>query len=277
MNGITKFSAYINENVESISNQIVESVIGRMGLIISDAETEQAIAMYNQLLGFFSDVLIYKDEEVVPEELVKWSKNNAAMQVAGGGKISEIVVRYGPTREIVNEMFTDLSIELELTVREAGFILKRISQILDVSLNETFFAFERLSDQYQEETRKELTKLSAPIVPIKDDIVVLPLIGFIDEVRIRHIIDNVIPRLAEMNVRHVISDFSGLVMINAQVAEAIYQIGGTLRLMGIHIVVAGLRPDLAQTIVNTGMDMSMTESYATVKQALKVLTEHEKA
>nr|WP_316046212.1 STAS domain-containing protein [Planococcus glaciei] len=119
--------------------------------------------------------------------------------------------------------------------------------------------------------------MSAPIVPIKDDIVVLPLIGFIDEVRIRHIIDNVIPRLAEMNVRHVISDFSGLVMINAQVAEAIYQIGGTLRLMGIHIVVAGLRPDLAQTIVNTGMDMSMTESYATVKQALKVLTEQEKA
>nr|WP_316046211.1 hypothetical protein [Planococcus glaciei] len=91
---------------------------------------------------------------MVPEELVKWSKNNAAMQVAGGGKISEIVVRYGPTREIVNEMFTDLSIELELTVREAGFILKRISQILDVSLNETFLHL----NAYRISTRKKPEK-----------------------------------------------------------------------------------------------------------------------
>ncbi|MGK7378008.1 STAS domain-containing protein [Planococcus sp. 1R117A] len=272
MNGIYSFSQYIQKNIDALPVDIVDNVIRRMDLIISEAEREQAILMYNQLLNFFGDLLVNEDEESVPEPLIEWSKKNAAMQVSAGGKISEIVIRYSPTREIFNELFTDISIDLNLTVKESAFIFKRINTLLDVSLNETFFAFERLSAQYQEETKKELTRLSAPIVPIKDDIVVLPLIGFIDEERIKHIIDNVIPRLADMNVGHVISDFSGLVTINVQVAEAIHQIGSTLRLMGIHVVAAGLRPDLAQTIIKSGIDMSTIESFATVKQALKSIS-----
>ncbi|HSI66149.1 MAG TPA: STAS domain-containing protein [Planococcus sp. (in: firmicutes)] len=262
------FTEYITSHSEPLALEVVDSVVQRKKLDVPDWEKEQAVAMYVELLGFFADSLTADEEDCVPESLIVWSKKNAEMQVSSGGRISEIVVRYPPTREVFNEMFTRISLELGLEVESLAFILKRINMMLDISLNETFFAFERLTDEKQAETHQELIKLSAPIVPIRSDLVVLPLIGYIDSYRVNHILENVIPSIAEMNVDHVITDFSGVVTIDAHIAQYLQQIGGTLRLMGIHVVVAGLRPDLVQTIVNSGIDLKATESFANVKQAL---------
>lgn len=269
MASFERFSQYISENREVLANEVVEKVLAALKLNISEQEEGQAIVMYIGLLDFFAESLASGDCEVVPEALLEWSKKNAEMQVKTDGKISEIVVRYPPTREVFNDLFTRISLELDLTLQDHAFLLKRINAILDVSLNETFFAFERLSEQRHQDTQKELVKLSAPIVPVKDDIVVLPLIGYIDGDRIEHIMTNVIPKIAEKEVEHVITDFSGIMTIDVHTAEALHQIGGTLRVMGIHIVVAGLRPDLVHSIVNSGIDMARIEAYATVKQALE--------
>ena len=269
MSSFNDFSQYISENAETISAEVVESVVQEMNLDIPAWEKEQAVHMYVELLGFFGQFLQEKNRLEVPESLIEWSKKNAEMQVASGGKISEIVVRYPATRQIFSELFTRLSLKFGLTVVENAKATRGINAILDVSLNETFYAFERLSERYQAETQMELLNLSAPIVPVLEDVVVLPLIGVMDSYRIAHIMDNVIPRIAEKNVQHVITDFSGVLTIDDQIAQSLQQIGSTLQLMGIHVIIAGLRPDLVQTIVHSGIDMLDTDAYATVKQALE--------
>ena len=269
MSSFDDFSQYISANAESLSVEVVESVLQEMNLDIPPWEKEQAISMYIELLGFFGQSLLEEGNIEVPQALIEWSKRNAEMQVASSGKISEIVIRYPVTRQVFSEIFTRLSLEFDLSVVESAKANKGINAILDVSLNETFYAFERLSERYQAETQVELLNLSAPIVPVLEDVVVLPLIGVIDSYRIAHIMNNVIPRIAEMNVDHVIADFSGVLTIDAHIAQSLQQISGTLQLMGIHVVIAGLRPDLVQAIVYSGIDMLDTDSYATVKQALE--------
>ncbi|PSL40871.1 rsbT co-antagonist protein RsbR [Planomicrobium soli] len=263
------FSIYISNNLESMAKEIVEAVRNATEQPIPEEELNQAFKMYCEMLQVFGETLEYGNEQSIPEVLIHWSKGNARMQVEAGGNLSEIVVRYPPTRTVFTEIFTRISIGLGLSIEENAFLIKRINSMLDVSLNETFFAFEHLSNQFKEESQKELMKLSAPIVPILDDVVVIPLIGFIDDNRARHIMENVLPQLADSEINHVITDFSGILMINNKIAQSLYQIGAMLRLMGIHVVSAGLRPDLAQTIVNSGIDMTKIESYASVKQALK--------
>lgn len=263
------FSQYISENADLLSAEVVESVVREMGLNIPAWEKEQAVTMYVELLSFFGQSLLEGDRIEVPESLVEWSKKNAEMQVASGGKISEIVIRYPVTRQVFSEIFTRLSLQFELSVVENAKSIKGINAILDVSLNETFYAFERFSEKYQAEKQAELLNLSAPIVPVLEDVVVLPLVGVIDSYRIAHILNNVIPRVAEKSVHHVVIDFSGVLTIDAHIAQSIQQIGGTLKLMGIHVVIAGLRPDLVQTIVQSGIDMLDADVYATVKQALE--------
>lgn len=269
MSVILDFSKYIKENAESLSVEIVEAVVDRMQLDLPLWEKEQAVSMYIEFFGFLGELLASEDKAAVPDMLIEWSKKNAAMQVSTGGKISEIVVRYPPTRDIFNELLTRISIELGLSLKENAFMIGRINNMLDISLNETIFAFERLSEQLKEEMQKELAKLSAPLVPVKDGIVILPLVGDIDYYRANYIMENVIPRIGETGVNHVIADFSGILTIDEQVAEYLHQIGGALRLMGVHVITTGLRPELAKIAVNSKIDLSGVEAFATVKQALE--------
>ncbi|WP_088006435.1 STAS domain-containing protein [Indiicoccus explosivorum] len=269
MSASRRFAEYIQKNAESLASEVVAAVVERMDLKVPEWEKEQAFEMFVGLFHFFGESIVNPDEDSVPRTLIAWSKKNAAMQVKTEQAVSEIIVRYPPTRSIFNEIITRISLELGLSVRDNANLICRIDELLDASLNETIFAYERYTEQRKRETQQELAKLSAPIVPVKDDIVILPLIGNIDMERANYILDHIVPQLAERGVTHVISDYSGVYTINEQIAAAMGKIGNTLRIMGIRVIVAGLRPDLAQAIVNSGLELKRMEPYATVKQALE--------
>ena len=271
MSSFTEFCGYITASPRMLAEQVVDRVIAKIDQDIPGEERMRAVEMYEELLGYLAETVGNEADLDVPDALIEWSKQNAEMQVSSGGKISEIVVCYPPTRVVMAELFTELSMKSGLSLEENALVIKRINTLLDVSLNETFFAFERLQEKYEAEMQSEMISLSAPVVPVADDVVVLPLIGYLDSYRVNHILTNVIPRIAEMDVYHVIADFSGVLTIDDQTAEAIHHIGSTLSLMGIHVVVAGLRPDLVQTIVRSGIQLSSADAYATVKQALESL------
>ncbi|TMW71275.1 STAS domain-containing protein [Alteribacter natronophilus] len=239
-----------------------------MKLDIPKWEEDQAVTMYVELLGFLAESI---DEELseVPSSLIEWSKKNAEMQVTAEGRISEIVLRYPPTREVFSDLITGISLELDLSLREHTKILKKINSFLDVSLTETCITYECLMERYKADKLKEILKLSAPIVPVKEDIVIIPLIGRIDEKCAEHIMENVIPKVSSMKIKHVIADFSGALTIDSYSAEALHRIGGALRLMGINVVSAGLRSDTVLNVIDSTIDLAAIKTYADVKHALE--------
>ncbi|WP_033543744.1 STAS domain-containing protein [Planococcus sp. CAU13] len=270
MSTVEQFSSYIYENAHSISQEIVDHVVNGSNSEIPKEEQDMALDMYVKLLGFFGDS-IQDDNDGVPDHLIEWSKKNAAMQVNAGGRISEIIVRYPPTRDVFIDIMTRISLEIGLSVKDNAFILKMINRMLDVSLNETVFAFENMSNKNKASMQKELVSLSAPIVPVRDEVVVIPLIGYIDKERIQYIIETVVPRIASMDVDYVIADFSGVLTVDSYVAESLQQIGGMFRLMGIKVVTTGMRPELVQAAIRSNIEMSTQNSYSTVKQALETI------
>ncbi|MFC4558415.1 STAS domain-containing protein [Virgibacillus kekensis] len=269
MSSYTVFSNYICTHAETLAREIVDGVIQELNLKLPEWEREQAVDTYIGLLEFLGNSLVKDRAKMVPEELIEWSERNSEMQVSTGGEFSELVVRYPPTRRICNDIVTRISIELNLTVSQNAYIIKRINEMLDVSLNETFFSFKRLSDERQGKTQKKLLEVSTPIVPIMDGIVVVPLIGHMDMMVTEHIMNSVVQEIDNMDVNHVIADFSGALIINPQVAEAFREIGRTLRLMGLNIIITGMRPDTVFSVVEAGIELSSMESYATVKQAVE--------
>lgn len=273
MKGFSGFSAYLSENTTHLANEIVMNVLYKLNIEIPDWEKEEAVTMYIELLGFFSKSLSKKceNQEKFPAALIEWSKKNAAIQAATGNEISEILVRYPPTREIFIDKLTDLCLEFNLSLRENAFVIKRINALLDISLNETILVYEDLSIQYKKRTEKEMAALSAPLVPVKDNIVVLPFIGEINEYRADYIMEYVIPEIIEMDTDYVIADFSGIGNLNVETAASMHQLGNMLRLMGIRVITTGLRPETVQSIVRSGIDMSKTTVYSNLKQALKNL------
>jgi rsbT co-antagonist protein RsbR len=263
-------SKYITENAESLAVRVVEGVLDKMNLKIPQAEKQQAISMYIDFMKFLGASFIKKNEEI-PESIVKWSKSNAMAQVSSGEKISVIVDRYEPTRIVLAELFTQISSEYELSMEDNAFMLARINSILDISLKETVYSFESLSEGLLEKAKRQRAEWSAPIVPIKEGIAVLPFVGEYDIYRATYILEKIVPKMSDLQIEYLIADFSGIFSIDHEIAHFLNQIRKTLNLLGIEVVVSGLRPELAQVVVQSGIDMSSVKTYAQVQQALEYL------
>ena len=268
MTSLRNISEYLHNNAEHLAIEIVDGVINNMQLEIPTEEKQQAINMYIKFMGFLGE-FIKTGAEGVPQNLIEWSKMNAERQVSYAEKISNIIVRYPPTRDILTDIITRLSIEYELSILENVNLIKQINRMLDVSVSETVLAFEHLTDEYQKETQQELAKVSAPIVPVKDGVVILPLVGNIDSYRATYIMENVLPKIADLEINDVIVDFSGVLAIDRENAYYLHQIGTMLRLMGLNIIATGIRPDLAKVAVNVGINLSETKTFSNVKFALE--------
>ncbi|MEH7097455.1 STAS domain-containing protein [Neobacillus vireti] len=263
-----KIATYFTENASILAVQIVEGVLQKMNLIISKEEKQQAIIMYIKFFEFLGQSIL-EDSVDVAEDILSWSKKNAEQQVTSGGKISEITVRYPPTREVFTDLITKLSDDFGISLKESKLIIKKVNSMLDVSLNETILAFEMLSERYEEKTKRELAELSAPVVLIQEGVAVLPLVGKIDSYRVHYILDKGVPKIAELQLQFLIIDYSGIIDLNQELVSNLKSIGDILCLLDIDVIVTGMRPELALTVVRSGMDMSSYKTFAHVKHALE--------
>ncbi|KZE67143.1 anti-anti-sigma factor [Fictibacillus phosphorivorans] len=261
---------YLKENAELLANKIVDDIIKKFSFQVSDEDINQAIKVYAEFLSFLSES-IDCEEGSVPEKLLQWSRENGENAAAKHNRISEILIRYPDTRMVFADFILNISVEFGLSKEDVILILKRVHHMLDLSLNETVLAFERKSEEILERTKKELRELSTPVVPIEDGLAVLPLIGTIDSDRTEHLLNNVLPKIPELQVDCLIMDFSGIVNIDSEVASHIFNIYRVLGLLGIEVLVTGLRPELAINAVSEGINFSSIKTYANVKQAIHAL------
>ncbi|MBM7579060.1 STAS domain-containing protein [Jeotgalibacillus terrae] len=268
---LVKFAEYVSGHKAEMAEEIVDAVINRANLTISAEERKGAIQMYKDFLTFLGDIA-EKHRTTAPDALISWSKENAARQVAAGGKISEIIVRYQPTREVFIEVVNEIGEQLKLCIKEQSEIIKKVDLLLDTSLNETVFAYEAMTERMEERYQEEAARLSAPIVPVREGVVVLPLIGEMTAFRARYILENVLPELAGSDIHYAIIDFSGITPVEIEVAQYLNQMKGMLQLLGVQVLATGFRPDTVKSLVDSGLvDFKNTRAFTTVKQALDSL------
>jgi rsbT co-antagonist protein RsbR len=259
---------YLIKNVDTLALEIAEDFVHRMKLEIPKEQMEQGIVAYTEFIGLFAESLTLK-EEVMPEGFTNWIKKNGEREVSLAKKVSDVLALYPMVRIIYTEHITNISINHGLSAKEVASIIKRLNHMIDISIKETIQEFERLKEIIIKEAQGEINELSAPIVPVRNGVAVLPLIGTIDTNRAKFLLEKVVPKVAELKIHCLIMDFSGIVMIDTAVANHIFKIHHVLRLLGININVTGIRPELAQTIVNGGIDLTSITTYATVQQAIE--------
>jgi rsbT co-antagonist protein RsbR len=268
MSSLSKLAYYLLHNHSTIAASLVEKGIKEMNIRLPEEEKEHAVCVYETFFQFLGDSLEQETNEI-PSQMIEWSKKNAEGQIFSGGEISEIIVRYPITRNIFADLATHWAEEFSLTNKESIKVLQKMNAMLDVSEVETVFAFEKLTKQMKKDYQEELDSLANPIVPLKEGIAVLPLVGTIDSYRVNHLMEKVIPEIAQLNLNYVIVDFSGVQTFDETTANYLQQIGSVLRLLGIRTIITGISPELAQIAVAIGAVIHDVTSYTNVKQALE--------
>jgi anti-anti-sigma factor len=129
----------------------------------------------------------------------------------------------------------------------------------------------RQSVQQQEQLRAQssrLAELSTPVIPIRDDILVLPLIGSIDSARAQLVMEAMLEGVARTRAHTAIIDVTGVTGIDTQVADALLDVARAVRLLGAEVIVTGIRPEVARTLVVLGTDLSSLVSKGTLQSGI---------
>ncbi|GIO24317.1 RsbT co-antagonist protein RsbRA [Oceanobacillus sp. J11TS1] len=114
--------------------------------------------------------------------------------------------------------------------------------------------------------RVALQELSAPLIPVTDGITVMPLIGTIDTDRAKLIMENLLEGTIKHNSEVVLIDITGVPVVDTMVAHHIIQAAEAVRLIGSTCILVGIRPEIAQTIINIGIDLSKFPTRSTLKK-----------
>jgi anti-anti-sigma factor len=113
--------------------------------------------------------------------------------------------------------------------------------------------------------------LSAPIIPVLPGVLVAPLIGTLDHARVTMLTTNVLSAVERFRARHVIFDITGVPLVDSDVAQTLLQVALAVRLMGAEVLLVGIRPEVAQTIVASGSTLGTIITYADLQDAITTL------
>jgi rsbT co-antagonist protein RsbR len=135
---------------------------------------------------------------------------------------------------------------------------------------------ERLAFQQQiiDAQRAALRELSSPLIPIADDVVIMPLIGSIDTRRAQDIMETLLEGVAYHQARTAIIDITGVAVIDTQVANALIQAAQAVRLLGAGVILTGIGPAMAQTLVSLGADLSGIDTQGTLQAGITSALNH---
>lgn len=141
----------------------------------------------------------------------------------------------------------------------------------------------RKAQEQEERLMYTIRELSTPILNIHRGILLLPIIGAMDSNRASAMINTLLQRIEGTRAQVVILDITGMPVVDTQVANVILQAAQAAQLLGSKVLLCGMTPDVAQVIVNLGINLdTLTPSSdldAALEQAftligLKVVSRH---
>lgn len=185
-------------------------------------------------------------------------------------------VRAGIGMHDIRAVMEDISRALRDTARqlrdpaEQAAAFEQLGLILESAWATAFASFgEAMRAKIEDAYRGVISELSAPIIPIHAGVLVLPLIGRIDLARGELLTATLLPAIAREHAYGVLLDVTGVPALDAEVAGWLLGIARAARLLGAEVVLVGISPEIARTMVEAGLDFRGLVAFGTLQAGLE--------
>jgi len=145
----------------------------------------------------------------------------------------------------------------------------KLSRLMDHFAITSFETFIKGREEVILRQTDEIAEISTPVIQVWDGILALPIIGTLDSSRTQVIMESLLERIVSTASGITILDISGVPAVDSLVAQHLIKTVSATRLMGAECIISGIRPEIAQTIVQLGIDLSDISTKATLASALK--------
>ncbi len=227
--------------------------------------------------------------EIMPEHLVdKTSREFAELMtsnllendVVNPEKLSDFtgkIVRFGWSIKFVNKSIDQFS-SVSFDVLEENEVITRdnLRAYMDIFVRWITPLRESIIEAYSVEWERTvslqkiaLQELSASLIPVFDKISVMPLVGTIDTERAKLIMENLLEGVVKQRAEVVLLDITGVPVVDTMVAHHIIQAADAVRLVGAKCMLVGIRPEIAQTIVTLGIELTDFTTTSTLRRGMQ--------
>lgn len=153
-----------------------------------------------------------------------------------------------------------------LSLLEATLNVNKLMDSLGIVTFETFI---KGREEVILRQTDEIAEISTPVIRVWDGILALPIIGTLDSARTQIVMESLLEEIVESGSTIAILDISGVPAVDSLVAQHIIKTVAATRLMGAECIISGIRPEIAQTVVHLGIDLSNIVTKASLASALR--------
>jgi anti-anti-sigma regulatory factor len=162
--------------------------------------------------------------------------------------------------------------ELETRVEERTAELARANQDLAAQIRERQRAEQAVRSQ-----QEAIRELSTPVLPIRDRMLIVPVIGSVDTTRARQLTEQVLRGIRAHRAKVVVIDVTGVATLDTVAANHLMLTAAAARLLGAHVILTGISSSIAQTLVTLGVDLTelttMGDLQSGIEEGHKLLAE----
>ncbi len=192
---------------------------------------------------------------------------DAAQAVTQGDVQQQVAVtqtdEVGKLQAAFNQMVQSLH-QQQAELGERNAALEREREALATALDDV----QRLSAERTALLERMVERLSAPVLPVLEGVLVLPVIGTVDDRRRTVLQTTLLDAVAAQHARIAILDLTGLSNADAAVAHTLIEMVQGCQLLGAQPVIVGVAPALAAALVNEGLDVQAVHTRANLQAAV---------
>jgi len=118
--------------------------------------------------------------------------------------------------------------------------------------------------------RVALDELSTPVLELWDDVLALPVVGVVDTQRSVQMSERLLKEVLDRRARYVIIDLTGVDIVDTSTADRLFKLSRAVSLLGAECVMTGIQPDVAQTLIDLGVEFGNLKTQRNLKRALDV-------
>ena len=167
-------------------------------------------------------------------------------------------------------LFSLLRTELGKDAQALGAETWIATKLLDRLGLFTTEAYIKTREDLIQRQQREMMELSTPVVQLWDNILALPLIGTLDSERTQVVMESLLQKIVDTGALIAIIDITGVPTVDTLVAQHLLKTVAAARLMGADCIISGIRPQIAQTIVHLGVNLSDVITKASLSDAFAI-------
>jgi rsbT co-antagonist protein RsbR len=214
---------------------------------------------------------LYQTEEEMKETISAWTSQTASDRIKSKTDLKEVAWNSGVFRRVYWEYVQKFvkQTEMEITLDDVFTWEEKINYTLDYVFETFIVVFMDILMNRLASQATLIKELSAPVISLTKEVGLLPLIGEIDTTRAKGLMESTLAQSIDAGINTLIVDLSGVVMVDTMVAHQIFKLMDALKLLGVKTIITGIRPEVAQTAVQLGIDFSEITTKGNLQNVIK--------